>query len=289
MNRALYIVLLAALVLMCGMDVHAARPVKNKESAELVRLQKHIKQHPGDIDAYCDYVTALLQAGDTIEAEKQLDYALKLRSDAPCLLTHKALICLYRGNHTQAVTHAASRLAVDTLLTARDSVLIDSLSDCCMSSLTMRLQLMQQRLPNNTVLPWIIKRLSQNEPDNAVSAKDTVRMSIPFTRTFDGLELKATLNGLRLKVMIDTTATESTISGVESLFLIKNEYVRQEDVINRQQVMVRNLEFENHITITNLLLQNKNGQEAPIILNLAAFDGIGKAVLNERKNCIEIY
>jgi len=306
-----YIVLICCC--MCA-AVCAAAPNKGKQPSSAMYAQ-HVQKHPGDSETYCLWVEALLAEGDTAQAEQRIAYKLKFNEGDICMLRSKARIALARGNRTEAVRCVSDAVLSGWLPTTGDSLWL-SVADCCGESLGLRLSLLSRREKTvssiwraraelallqadtlqalahyttarqlgDTTLAEIIAGLQSAERTDSTH----VKWSIPLTRTYDAYELQAKCNGLNIKVVVDTSAVLNTISGVESSFLLKNEYITQADIVGQTQVLIRELDVGSGIVLRNVLFNNRNTQDTPLILSLHAFDHLGEPKLNVKTNTIDI-
>lgn len=294
--------------------MHAA-PKKSKPATSATYAE-WLKKHLGDSNAYCSYVLALLTEGDTILAEQKISAMLKIDAANTCMLRSKASIALARGKQNEAVRCAADAIAAGWQPETEDTLMVQ-LAQTCGEALGLRLALTARKEKTNTDL-WraravlallqadtvtalahytTARQLGDTTLNETIAALRTVeqldssrvRYRIPFTRTFGAYELHAKCNGLPIKIVMDTAATINTISGVESLFLLKNEYITQKDIIQDTQVLMRSVEIGEQVVLSDVLFHNKNGQETPLILSLRAFDHLGKPVLNTNTNTIDIY
>lgn len=111
---------------------------------------------------------------------------------------------------------------------------------------------------------------------------------IPYTYQAEMIELKGRLNGLNIRMIVDTTVTQSTISGVETLFMLKNEYITKDDIRDNTVVMVKRLELTETVHLDNVMLQYKASQESPVVLCLRDLERLGRVSINEQKRVIEI-
>lgn len=297
-------------------SAYAAAPAKGKQHPASATYAQQVKQHPGDGEAYCKWVDALLTEGDTLQAQERISYRLKFNEGDICMLCSKARIALARSNTAEAVRCISDAVQQGWQPEEDDSLMV-SIANCCAEALELRLSLISRRDKTGTsirraraVLALLqtdtlqalahytealqlgdttLKETIQQLRETKQTDSTTVRWTIPVTRTYDAYELQATCNGLPLKIVLDTAAVINTISGVESVFLLKNDYITQADIISQTQVMIRQLGVGNGIVLNNVLFNNRNAQETPLIISLHAFDHLGKAVLNAATNTIDIY
>ena len=307
-----YIVLICCSL--CAM-VCAAASNKGKPLSSTMYAQ-HVQKHPGDSEMYCQWVEALLAEGDTTQAIERITYRLKFNEGDMCMFRCKARIALARGNKTEAVRSMSDAILAGWIPESGDT-LLEAIAERYGESLNLRLELLSQRHNTNTGL-WhsraslalamtdtlhaleyytTARQLGDTTLNATIAAlqpvvatdSSNVRYSVTLTRTVDAYEMQAKCNGLPVKIIVDTTAITNTISGVESMFLLKNEYITQNDIIQDSQVLMRSVEITEQIVLHDVLFFNKNGQEAPIILSLHVFEHLGKPVLNTKNNTIDIY
>lgn len=308
MKRIAVIVVLLACV---PLIAHNAPPTGS------AAIERELRRHQGDATLYCALVDALLQEGDTVTAEQRLSYALKLAPQDTSLNRLKVRLALDRSHHNEAVQTFVTMIGNGYRTSISDTLLI-ALSQCCYGSLRQRLDILSKRDKTGTTLYAACASLAILREDTATAVQaltiaeqrgdilaadelarmrtinvdsitnDSVKCRIQLTRTRDGFELQGKVNGLKMKIAIDTTATISTISGVESTFMLKNDYAKSSDIIRQTQLLLHTIAFDEGITLREVLVHNRNGQEQPLILSLQAFNQLGKVTLNEKNNAIEI-
>lgn len=278
-------------------------------------IEKALKKAPGNMELRCELIGMLLTEGDTVSAEEHIRYAQKLQP-TECISLHAAHIALARKRYADAARFYADATMLGTFPTDDAGVYAaDSLSNGALSTRLKALAIKDKS--RTTALLGLadialhgadtaaaISRLEEawqrgdtaqltrlKELKNALpvdSAEKTVVMRIPFERKFGNIEMNVLLNGLKVKAQIDTTATQSTISGVESSFMIKNDYAKNSDIIESTILLVRSLELPGGTVLTDIRLHNRNNQEAPLILALSAFAPLGEARINEKEAMLEI-
>ena len=308
MQKVRFIVSLLVGVLISG-TLFAKRPVmevgrKGHGRTEVERLEREIKKQPGDMDKHCALVTAQLTAGDTIEAEKSLDYALKMR-ETPCLFLQKAKIGVARGEFFVAARYSAQAVKAG-LHPSEDSTVyqIDSLSSggvmLCLQRMTgeekqystvwrgmaeiaclkgdtlsaLRYYGKALQLGDSTVKEEMTRVQTKTLPDFPHQDQDSLSKEyrIPMT----GYELKGRINGLAIRITVDSAATQSTISGVETLFMLKNEYITRDDIIDNKIVGVKRLEIGEGLVLQDIRLRYNENQDSPLILTLRDLERLGK-------------
>ena len=293
--------LLASTLVVCGADKQTAG------------LEKRLKKAPGNVELRCEYVGVLLQEGDTSKAEEVLDYGLKL-GEAGCLYLHRARIALNRNKTSQAAIHCAA--AVNAGLMPEEEPLVYFVDSVSGGAVAMRLDrsvkadksgtnaakgLGQIRMHKgdtaaalqcykeavrrgDTLLVALIESLKKPE----MTAEDSVVARIAFTRTNDKIEVQCRLNGLKIKAEVDTTATESSISGVETSFILKNEYVSKSEIVDNKVLIVRELDFGEGLILKGIRLHHQRVQESPVVLCLEDLRRLGNVVINEREKVLEV-
>ena len=294
-------------------------------------LEKAMKKSPGDIAVRCALIGVLLTEGDTVAAEEQLEYAMKLEQ-AGCLHVHHGQIALSRGKSIDAAADCA--LAVAAGLMPDEEAFICQMDSAAPHLVTMRLKMAMQKDKGNASLPAGLGQLQLHRGDTtaAISAfreayhrgdttmqamvdslekhvhavtkshedsvshvaateSDSATMvkRIAFTRKGEKMEVSCTINGLKIKAEVDTIAKESTISGVEAHFMLKNNYVTQENVINDNMLIIRETDFGDGLVLRGVRLHHRRTQEETVIFCLADLRQLGVVVINEEKREIQIY
>ncbi len=289
-NRKMRITRVILGLLVCVLEsgtLYAKRPV-----TEVERLQRAVQRQPGDMDKHCELVQAQLAAGDTAEAEKSLDYALKMR-ETPCLYMQQAMIGVAKGEYFTAARYGAQAVKAG-LRPSEDSMVfrIDSLSGggvmLCLQRMTGEekqnsnvwrgMGAIARMKGDSTAALGYYERafhLGDSTAQDAIaglrSDKDTLTRenSTHAAITQMGLsekkEVKGKINGLAIRMTIDTTATQSTISGVETRFMLKNGYLTKEDIIDNIIVVIKRLEVEG-LEIRDIRLRYVATQESPVVL-----------------------
>lgn len=297
------------LLLLCAATLFAAKP---KGRAD---LEKALKKSPGNMELRCELIGMLLAAGDTTEAETHIRYAQKMQP-AECISLHAAHIAFARNRYTDAARLYADATLLGAFPTDDPNVYAaDSLSR---GSIAIRLRAANAKDKSKTAALIGLAEMALHRADTAAavslleeavvrgdtalisriktlksvlptdSTEKTVVMRIPFERNYGKIEMQVVVNGLKVKAQIDTTATQSTISGVESSFMLKNEYTTHADIIDNTVMLVRTLELPDGTVLKDVRLHNKNAQEAPVILSLSVLEPLGKARINEKEAVIEI-
>jgi len=294
-----------------SMEVHAGkRPV-----SEVERLEREIRRSPGNMDLRCALVQAQLEEGDTTAAETSWSYAIRMEETA-CLCIQKARICAANEDLFCSARYCAKAVKAgllpeeDSTIYVTDRMSAGSVSmyvlqltsedkqnrslwrglaqlACYREDTLSALQYYENafRLGDSTVLETMRELRSDMRQD---STFDTVIARLPFNRTGKEIELKGKLNGLAIRISVDTTATRSSISGVETMFMLKNNYISKEDIYESSNVIIRHLEIVGGVELSDVALQYDATQDSPLILCLRDLERLGRVRINERERVIEI-
>ena len=278
-------------------------------------LEKAVKRSPGNLELRCELIGVLLTEGDTVAAEQQLDYAQKL-SDGSCLRIHRAQVALNRGKVNDAAGHCA--VAVKNGLMPQDEPLIFRVDSLSGGVVTTRLKMTTRKDKADVNSPAGLGQLllQQGDTTDAVAylreayrrgdttlralidslagivipvAEDSSQvMTIAFVRNLGKIELNCKLNGLKIKAELDTVAKESSISGVETTFMLKNNFATREDVVDNMTLMIREIDFGEGLVLRDVRLHYRKTQESPVIFCLDDLRRLGEVRINEEKKVLEI-
>ena len=304
-------VIIGVLVCLSVLSVSAGkRPVKESE-----RLQTALKRDPGNMDLRCELVQAQLAEGDTTAAEEALSYALKM-DQTSCLCMQKARLSIAKEDAIEAARFSAKAVKAGLRPEADTMIYVaDRLSD---GAVRMYLHQMAKSDKQNTALwtglgqiaAWqadttaairyyetayhlgdstvteVLEVFRTTQKDSTLS--DSVMAEIPLINQGKELELKGKIKGLSIRITVDTTATRSSISGVETLFMLKNEYITRDDILDNTAVVIKRLELTETVVLTDMLLQYESQQDSPVILCMRDLERLGHVRINESKRVIEI-
>lgn len=266
----------------------AKRPV-----AETERLARELKRSPGDMDLHCLLAQAQLAEGDTAAAEKTLEYALKLK-ETPCLYMQKARIQLARQDFYSAARYCAQAVKAG-MKPEEDSLIfrIDSLSS---GGVRVGIQRLATEDKKNDALRYGLEQMEKSEVRTQKSdvshqqaEEDSIIAEIPFLNQTERLEMKGKINGLPIRLSVDTTATESSISGVETMFMLKNEYISKADIRDNTAVMIKRLEIGESVVLNDITLQHRATQEQSVILCMGDLERLGRIRIDDKKRMLVIY
>ena len=239
---------------------------------------------------------AQLAEGDTAAAEKTLDYALKLK-ETPCLYMQKARIQLARQDFYSAARYCAQAVKAG-MKPEEDSLIfrIDSLSS---GGVRMCIQRLATEDKKNDALRYGLEQMEQSRPrarsqqsdvSHQQAEEDSIIAEIPFLNQTERLEMKGKINGLPIRLSVDTTATRSSISGVETMFMLKNEYISKADIRdNNTAVMIKRLEIGESVVLNDITLQHRATQEQSVILCMGDLERLGRIRIDDKKRMLVIY
>lgn len=305
------------LLLLCPLTLWAAGSSARETKAAAAQckaVEKLLAKTPGDMSLRCRYIDLLLASGDTVVAEQQIQYALKLQC-SPCVLFHKAHIAFAHAHYDEAAMAYSTALLMEGWVDDSRLYLTDSLTG---GGVDMRIKVAALQDKSNAHAPQARAELALLRGDTvaglallqeAVVRGDTLQrvrieelraytqdstpgevlFTIPFDRKNGVPTLYVHVNGLRIKAELDTTAMISRISGVESSFMLKNEYISSDDTKDNNKLIVRDLQLTEDIVLHDVWLHNDNKMSAPLVLSLSVFERLGKAHVNQKLSQVEIY
>ena len=283
----------------------AKRPVTETE-----RLARELKRSPGDMELHCRMAQAQLEERDTAAAEKTLDYALKLK-ETPCLYMQKARIQLAGQDFYSAARYCAQAVKAG-MKPEEDSLIfrIDSLSS---GGVRVGIQRLATEDKKNDALRYGLEQMEKSaishkqsevshhghgldvssqksDVSHQQAEEDSIIAEIPFLNQTERLEMKGKINGLPIRLSVDTTATRSSISGVETMFMLKNEYISKADIRdNNTAVMIKRLEIGESVVLNDITLQHRATQEQSVILCMGDLERLGRIRIDDKKRMLVIY
>lgn len=114
--------------------------------------------------------------------------------------------------------------------------------------------------------------------------------------TTDGL-----VNGLKLKLMIATATFEVGISQVEAMFMIKNGYIKKEDVLDEKfyesadgdialgtEVILRKIDMSG-VVLTDVKALVIGSLDAPLLIGQNALNKLGKITMDYNNNTLTVH
>lgn len=287
MRYTCWVIGLLVCVLVCEAQ-GAKRP-----ATETARLAREMKRSPGDMELHCRMAQAQLAEGDTAAAEKTLEYALKLK-ETTCLYMQKARIQLARQDFYSAARYCAQAVKAG-MKPEEDSLVfrIDSLSS---GGVRVGIQRLAMEDKKNDALRYGLEQMEKSEVRTQKSdvshqqaEEDSIIAEIPFLNQTERLEMKGKINGLPIRLSVDTTATESSISGVETMFMLKNEYISKADIRDNTAVMIKRLEIGESVVLNDITLQHRAPQEQSVILCMGDLERLGRIRIDDKKRMLVIY
>lgn len=109
-----------------------------------------------------------------------------------------------------------------------------------------------------------------------------------------------TVNGLKLKFIFDTGASDVSISLTEALFMLKNGYLKSEDIVGKEyyqdatgkisagtKIILRNIEFSG-LYLKDVEASVVNELSAPLLLGQSAMAKLGKFQLDPNNGQLTI-
>lgn len=128
----------------------------------------------------------------------------------------------------------------------------------------------------------------ESKNQNESSDYNTEIVEVPFTKERGVVKVKCTINGLPLHFVFDTGAADVTMSMVEANFMLKNDYIKPDDIIGSARYMDANGDIAEG-TVINLHNVNFGGleldnvratvvrnQKAPLLLGQSVLGRLGK-------------
>ena len=113
-------------------------------------------------------------------------------------------------------------------------------------------------------------------------------------------EIPCKVNGLDLKFIFDTGASDVSITLTEALFMLKNGFLKESDITGTQYYSIANGEIAEGTTIKiseleidGLILYNVNASivhemKAPLLLGQSAISRLGKIMIDPIKSTLTI-
>ena len=123
---------------------------------------------------------------------------------------------------------------------------------------------------------------------------------VPFTREAGICKVKCKINDLPLHFVLDTGASDVTISMVEASFMMKNGYLTENDVIGSRRYMDANGNISvgtvinlkevtfGEQSLTNVRASVVRNQKAPLLLGQSVLGRLGKIEIDNSRNRIII-
>lgn len=125
-------------------------------------------------------------------------------------------------------------------------------------------------------------------------------VEVPFTQEGGVYKVKCVINGLPLHFIFDTGASAVSMSDIEALFMLKNDYLKAQDIIGTENyitadgtisegtvVNLRNVEFGG-LKLTNVKASIVRNQKAPLLLGQSVLKRLGKIEIDYAKKVLKI-
>lgn len=146
------------------------------------------------------------------------------------------------------------------------------------------------------------KRVSELEKesktDNAQYEEATCQ--VPYTKKGGVTQVKCEVNGLPLHFIFDTGASSISISSVEAMFMLKNEYLNEKDIVGTSLFTDANGDISEgtvinlkNVKIGDAVLHDVkasvvHNQKAPLLLGQTAFQKFGKMEIDNEHKVVNI-
>ena len=145
-----------------------------------------------------------------------------------------------------------------------------------------------------------LRQTQSGGESNAAMEKEFVTSEVPFTKEDGICKVKCSINGLPLFFYFDTGAADVTISMVEATFMMKNDYLKEQDIVGSQRYMDANGNVSEG-TIINLKTVDFGGlelenvkasvvrnQKAPLLLGQSVLGRLGKIEIDNQRQVLII-
>lgn len=129
---------------------------------------------------------------------------------------------------------------------------------------------------------------------------DMVVSEIPFTHEGGVTKVRCKINDLPLHFVFDTGAADMTISSVEATFMLKNGYLKEDDVVGRQAYMtadgtvsegtiinMRKVNFGD-LELNNVNASVVKSQKAPLLLGQSVLQRLGMIEIDNVRNMLKV-
>lgn len=123
---------------------------------------------------------------------------------------------------------------------------------------------------------------------------------VPFTKEAGIYKVKCTINDLPLHFYFDTGAADVTLSSVEALFMLKNDYLKPSDIKGKDYysvangdisegtiIILRKVDFGGFV-LENVKASVVHNQKAPLLLGQTVLGRLGKIEIDYHRNVLKI-
>lgn len=144
------------------------------------------------------------------------------------------------------------------------------------------------------------KKLESMKDDDDTDQYEEVTCEVPYTKKGGITQVKCEVNGLPLHFIFDTGASTISISSIEALFMLKNEYLSEKDIVGSSYYSDANGEISEgtvinlkEVKIGDAIINNVrasvvHNQKAPLLLGQSAFQKFGKMEIDNDKKAVTI-
>ena len=140
-----------------------------------------------------------------------------------------------------------------------------------------------------------------DEPEITIETAEALISEIQMKKMPGGTyEVPCTINGLPLKFIFDTGASDVTLSSVEANFMLKNDYFSERDfkgsrryitadgtIANGAIVRIKEVKVGD-VTLKNIEASVVNSQKAPLLLGQSVLDRFGTITIDNEKSIMTI-
>lgn len=135
---------------------------------------------------------------------------------------------------------------------------------------------------------------------NDPASYEEKKIEVPFTVENGLCKVKCSINNLPLYFIFDTGASDVTISSVEATFMMKNGYLKPEDVIGQQNYQIANGEISagtvinlrdvnfGGLDLTNVRAAVVHNQNAPLLLGQSVMNRLGNIEIDYQTRKLNI-
>lgn len=132
------------------------------------------------------------------------------------------------------------------------------------------------------------------------TAFEEATCEVPYTKKGGVTQVKCQVNGLPLHFIFDTGASTISISSVEAMFMLKNEYLTKKDIVGSSYFTDANGDISEgtiinlkEVKIGDAVLKDVrasvvHNQKAPLLLGQSAFQKFGKIEIDNTKKVVTI-
>lgn len=146
-------------------------------------------------------------------------------------------------------------------------------------------------------------KIPASQESSSTAEHSTARLvttEVPFTQEDGVYKVKCSINGLPLHFVLDTGASDVSLSIVEATFMMKNGYLDPKDIIGNQRYMDANGDINvgtvinlKNVTFGDLKLNNirasvVRSQKAPLLLGQSVLGRLGKIEIDNPRRVIKI-